>query len=187
MEIWFFAAICGAIASGVSNFFFKVAAIRNCNAELFILYSSLTSIVTMTFVILLWPQPVLGFGWTVGIVFFSGIISAVAGSMKVYALRYIDSTIYFPLFKLLAPALAIVAGVSYFQETFSPLEWTGLVAGLLVPMMLINPTENGRQNNLIAGLLIVLVTGVLSAATAVIAKYAIELNVPVNTLSLIHI
>jgi len=41
MELWFIVAVCGAIASGVSNFFFKIAAARNCNAELF--YSSITS------------------------------------------------------------------------------------------------------------------------------------------------
>jgi len=43
MELWFTVAVCGAIASGVSNFFFKIAAARNCNAELFMFYSSVTS------------------------------------------------------------------------------------------------------------------------------------------------
>jgi hypothetical protein len=42
MELWFVVAVCGAIASGVSNFFFKIAAARNCNAELFKFYSSIT-------------------------------------------------------------------------------------------------------------------------------------------------
>lgn len=40
--------------------------------------------------------------------------------------------------------------------------------------MLITRTEDSRQNNLVAGLLLVVVTGVLSAAAAVVYKYAID-------------
>ncbi len=181
MELWFIVAIFGAIASGISNFFFKIAAVKNCNAELFIFYSSITSIVTMTLVLMLWPQPVLGYGYVAAIVFVSGMISALAGSLKVYALRYIDSTIFFPLFKLIVPALAIAIGVSFFGESFSVIEWLGMLVGLLVPLILITPAENSRQQNLTMGLVLIVVTGLLSTATAVAAKYAIEANIPVNT------
>lgn len=184
MEIWFLAAVGGAVMSGVSNFFFKIAAARQCNAELFILYSSITSIATMSLVLLIWPQPVLGYGVIAVIVFISGMVSALAGSLKIYALRHIDSTIYFPLFKLIVPALAIGVGVMYFQESFTVIEWLGMLVGLLVPLMLITPAENGRQNNLMMGLVIIVVTGVLSTITAVAAKYAIELQLPVNTVLL---
>lgn len=130
--------------------------------------------------LLIWPQPVLGYGVIAVIVFISGMVSALAGSLKIYALRYIDSTIYFPLFKLIVPALAIIVGVTYFQESFTVIEWLGMLVGLLVPLMLITPAENSRQNNLMMGLIIIIITGVLSTMTAVAAKYAIELQLPVN-------
>lgn len=178
MELWFVVSVVGAVSAGISNFFFKVAAIKEYSAELFIFYSSLTSITITTTILLFWPQPVLGFGWVAGILLASGLISALAGSLKVYALRYIDSTIYFPLFKLFAPLLAIIAGVFWFQESFIWYEWLGMAVGLLVPLILITKAEDNRQNNLFLGLLLVVVTGALSAFAAIIYKYSIDSGMP---------
>ncbi len=187
MELWFWVAVGGAVVSGISNFFFKVAAKNECNAELYILYSSLTSMVITTTLLVVWPQQLFGFGWIAFVVFVAGMTSALAGSLKVYALRYIDSTLYFPLFKLIVPALAICIGVTFFEESFSAIEWTGLIVGLLVPLMLINRSENSRQENLRMGLLLILITGILSTITAVAAKYAIVAEVPVNTTLLLTV
>ena len=184
MELWFIVAVIGAVMSGVSNFFFKIAAIKNLNAELFILYSSLTSLLTLITILYIWPEQIFGFGAVLLVIFVSGLISAVAGSLKVYVLRYIDATIYFPLFKLIVPALAIVIGVTYFQETFTAWQWIGMVLGLLVPLVLITPAENSRQNNLKLGILLIAITGLLSTATAVAGKYATEMSLPVNTILL---
>jgi len=179
MELWFMVAVSGAIAAGFSNFFFKIAAIRNYNAELFIFYSALASVAVAIGLLVISPQQILGFGIITLILLVSGLISAAGGTLKVYALRYIDSTIYFPLFKLLTPALAIVAGVTFFAESFSYIEWFGLIIGLLVPLILITPAENTRQQNLVMGLLLILVTSLISAVTAIAGKYAIEAALPV--------
>lgn len=179
MELWFIISVIGMIVTGVSNFFFKIVAARGLNAELFMLYSSLTSIVIAGGLVWWSKQPMLGFGVATAVLLGSGIISAVSGSLKVYALRYIDSTIYFPLFKLVTPALAICAGVLLFGESFTVLEWVGLAVGLLVPLILITPAENTRQQNLTLGLVLVVVTGIISALTAVSGKYAIDAAVPV--------
>jgi len=187
VELWFIIAICGAIAAGVSNFFFKVAAARNYNAELFIFYGAIASLLIAVTLLLAWQEPLLGFGATAAILLGAGFISAASGSMKVYVLRYIDSTIYFPLFKLLTPAFAIIVGVTWFSESFSFIEWVGLIVGLLVPLILITPAENSRQQNLKMGLVFVLVTSILSALTAVAGKYAIDAAVPVFTTLLLTV
>jgi len=187
MELWFVVSIVGMVIAGFSNFFFKIVAARNISAELFMLYSSLTSIVIAGSLVLWSGQAVVGFGLAALILLGSGVISAASGSLKVYALRYIDSTIYFPLFKLVTPALAIVAGVVFFAESFSVIEWIGLVVGLLVPLVLITPAENSRQQNLSMGLVLVLITAVLSALTAVAGKYAIDASVPVFTTLLLTV
>lgn len=181
MELWFVVAVCGAVAAGFSNFFFKIAAIRNYSAELFIFYSALTSVAVALGLLVISPQPIFGFGVVTLILLGSGLISAASGTLKVYALRYIDSTIYFPLFKLLTPALAIVAGITLFAESFTLVEWFGLVLGLLVPLILITPAENTRQQNLLMGLLIILITSLISALTAIAGKYAIAASIPVLT------
>ena len=67
------------------------------------------------------------------------------------------------------------------------IEWIGLVVGLLVPLVLITPAENSRQQNLSMGLVLVLITAVLSALTAVAGKYAIDASVPVFTTLLLTV
>lgn len=181
MELWFLAALGGAVLAGVSNFYFKVAASRGYDAELFSLYGGLISIVGVVATLQFIPQPFYIESIYVALVFTGGLVAALTGVGKVYALRYIDTTIYYPLFKLLAPALAIVFGVALLGENFSLAEWVGMVLGLLVPLMLINQSENGRQNNLKVGLLLVLITGALSALTALFNKVAVDALLPAVT------
>ncbi|MAZ30119.1 hypothetical protein CL655_02440 [bacterium] len=171
MELWFWAAVVSAIMSGVGNFIFKIAAKRDYNSELFSMYGGLISI-GVTF-----PAAILFGGaiWSwfaVSLVFLAGFIAATAGITKVYALRHIDTTIFFPIYKLVTPLLAIVIGIFVFAEAFSYYEWIGLALGLLVPLMLISKTENGRQNNLTLGLILLLIGAVVSAISAALHKYA---------------
>ena len=55
-----------------------------------------------------------------------------------------------------------------------PLVWVRL----LVPLLLINRSENIRQNNLLLGLLFVLITGLISAAVATANNYAVDTDLP---------
>jgi drug/metabolite transporter (DMT)-like permease len=179
MELWFWAAVIAAVLAGVSNFFFKIAAKKGYSSELFMLFSGLFSILYVSTALVLFPEQLLTNKLLALFVFGFGFLAAIAGVMKIYALRYIDSTIYFPLFKLLAPAIAIAAGVTLFGEEFSTIEWVGMLIGLLVPLMLITKSENGRQNNLLLGLLFVLITGVLSAVVAIMNNYAVDSGMPI--------
>lgn len=179
MEIWFIAAVGGAVSAGLSNFYFKQAAARGYSAELFSLYGGIISIVTVGGIVLALQESLFDYGWLSGLAFLIGLLGAQNNILKVLALRFIDSTIYFPLFKLLAPALAIIAGVIFFGEVFTILEWFGMVLGLSVPLLLITRAENGRQQNLIAGLLVVLVTAIMSALAAVINKFTVDVGMPI--------
>ena len=174
MELWFIASVVAAVLAGFSNFFFKIAAKKGYSSELFMILSGVCSVVYVSIGLLLFPQQLLPDKLLAALVFGFGFLAALAGVMKIYALRYIDSTIYFPLFKLLAPAIAIAAGVTLFGESFSKIEWVGMLIGLLVPLMLITKSENGRQNNLTLGLLFVLITGILSAVVAIMNNFAVD-------------
>lgn len=174
MELWFIATGLAAVLAGISNFYFKVAANQGYNSELFILLSGVCAVPLVGVGFLIFPQPLFDIYSLNILVFVFGFIAAYAGVLKVQSLRCIDSTIYFPLLKLLAPALTIVAGVLLFAESFTLLEWSGLLLGLLIPLMLITPAENVRQNNLSLGLLYVVFTALISAAVAVVNNYAVD-------------
>ena len=179
MEIWFISAVAGAVLAGISNFFFKIAASRGYNSEIFTLYGGLVSAVSVGAVAIYFHDSLLQFNLLIAIMLFAGMIASLGGIMKVYALRHIDSTIYFPLFKLLAPSLAIAFGIGFFSESFSQTEWIGMLLGLTVPLLLITKAENGRQNNLKAGLLFIVLTALTSASAAALNKFVIDSGVTV--------
>lgn len=173
MELWFWAAVGGGVFAGVSNFYFKQAAARGYSAELFSLYSGVVSVISIFGLLLVYPVNIKN-GWIVLVAFLAGCIAGNTNIFKVLALRYIDSTIYFPIYKLIAPLLAIVFGIAFFNESFSRIEWLGMILGLLVPLMLITPSEKKRQNNLALGLVLVVVTAFSSAASAALNKFATD-------------
>jgi len=177
MEIWFISAVLGAIFAGFSNFFFKVAASRGYNAEVFSLYGGLSGTILTGSIIFFIDTSLFNFNFFTGIVLLTGMVASLANIIKVYALRHIDSTIFFPLFKLLSPALAIIFGIIWFSESFSALEWTGMIIGLIVPLLLITKVENRRQNDLKAGLILVVIISLISAVAAAMNKFAIDSDV----------
>lgn len=176
MELWFWAALGGMFLSGFSNFIFKLVARNNFNSEIFSLYGGISSVVFLVPITLIFGSFYLETNLSAVTMLLASIVAAFIGVWKVYALRYIDTTIYFPLFKLLGPFLAIVIGVFFFAETFSTTEWVGLALGLLVPLMLITRSEHLRQNNLMLGLFLTAITATLSAAVAAVHKWAIDLS-----------
>jgi uncharacterized membrane protein len=181
MEIWFIAAVGGAVFAGLSNFLFKIAASRNYNAEVYILLGGLISTIVIGVVTFFLDSSLLQFSIFSAIMLFTGIMGSLVGVMKIYALRHIDATIFFPLFKLLSPALAILFGVIWFAESFSSTEWIGILFGLTVPLLLISKSENKRQNNLKAGLILVLVTALMSAVAAALSKLVMDGGIDVIT------
>lgn len=181
MEIWFISAVMGAIFAGLSNFLFKIAASRGYSPEVFSLYGGLAATILTASVVIFTDPSLFQFSRFAAIMLFAGMIASIGGIIKVYALRHIDSTIYFPLFKLLSPALAIAIGIIWFSEHFSFVEWVGMSIGLTVPLLLITKTENGRQNNLKAGLIMVVLTAFISAIVAAMNKFAIDAEISVIT------
>lgn len=174
MQLWFWSALLGMIFAGFSNFAFKIAASKKFDAETFNMYGGITSILFAgTGLLLVIPAGVSSW-FLIILTFVSGVVANCGGVMKVHALRYIDTTIFYPLFKLLSPFLAVVAGMTLFAERFTVLEWVGIVMGLLVPLLLINKVEHRRQENLLLGLLFVVAISYTSAAAAAMNKYVID-------------
>jgi len=185
MELWFWAAIGGMILAGISNFIFKLVAKNDLDSEIFSLAGGVTSIIFLVPLVFLLDSFYIESTLAVIVMFVASIVAAFIGVWKVYALRFIDTTIYFPLFKLLSSLAAIVFSIVIFADSFSDYEWLGLILGLVVPLLLITRSENSRQNNLLYGLLLVGVTGTLSAAVAAAHKFATDLSPNAITLTLV--
>ncbi len=178
MEFWFLAAVAGMVFAGISNFGFKIAAKKNFDAETFTFYGGFVSVVFAGLGLLVFRPEITNSYLLIGLILVSGLLASQGNTLKVLALRYIDTTIFFPLFKLLSPFLAVVFGLVFFGERFTYVEWLGIALGHIVPLLLINKVENKRQNNLAAGLLMVLIVSATSSIAAALNKYAIDAGMP---------
>lgn len=174
MQLWFWAAVAGMVLAGISNFGFKIAAKNNYDAQTFTFYGGLTSVLFAGLGLAFLRPEGLQTTTLIIITILAGILASQGGALKVLALRYIDTTIFFPLFKLFSPLLAILFGMIFFAEQFTIREWTGVILSLSVPLLLISKIEHQRQQNLIAGLLAVLFIAVTSSVAAALNKYVID-------------
>jgi drug/metabolite transporter (DMT)-like permease len=97
--------------------------------------------------------------------------------LKIEALKVLDSTIFFPLYKVVGPLLVLVIGIGFFAESFSTLQWVGLGLSFCIPLLLISRSENGRQQNLKKGLLYVLFAACIGSISIALFKYGIDLSI----------
>ena len=171
METWFIAALISAFAGGLGAFSIKIAAHRGYDSKTVVFVGSLFTFAialplalyfegvdAITLEIFLFP-------------FIAGLFVAVMAILKIVTLRYIDATIFFPLFKVVAPVLAIASGLLFFGESFGSSEWIGLVFSVLVPVMLISKHENTRQSNLLLGLLLIVLVSFLTVISTILQKF----------------
>lgn len=176
LETWFILAVVSAFAAGISSFLYKIASVEKIDIVALSFYTSiLTSTIVIVCVILFsdfsgfW-HPMLFFAFITAATYLATSIT------KVKSLDYIDSAIFFPLYKVFGPALVIVGGITFFNESFTLYETIGLVASLFVPLLLITKNENGRQVNLKKGIFYVLVTAAIGGVSAMTWKYGADIS-----------
>lgn len=169
-ESWFLLALLSAVAAGFEAFMHKVVAMRDGDIRALSTVSSFISSIILAIATLIFS----GFGslWTLA----SVLACAGAGTylltlvFKVEALKSIDSAIFFPLYKVAGPSLAIIFGIVFFSESFSAKEWLGLLLGMTIPFLLITKTEERRQKNLTRGLVMLAVASLAGSVSIALFK-----------------
>ena len=178
MDLWFIYAILSAIVGGLAAFMGKIVSARNYSAESYVFHASIFALLfyaPLAYVL----EPLALTSVTVsvlGLAFLAGIAAGVKSVWKVMALRYVDTVIFFPIFKVVSPTLVLLAGLLFFDEVFSTFEWLGIVFSMLVPLLLINRVENGRQNDLLKGILFILIISVFTLLVAAVLKVGASLE-----------
>lgn len=175
-ELWFVLAVAAAVVGGFGNFGNKISAKRGYDSAVIMIFSAfLSSLIFLPFALFfedIWSLP-LSF---VAIMLGAGFITSFSAIIKIQALHYIDSAIFLPLYKVASPLVVIFFGMIFFAETFTPMEWFGLMLSLTVPLLLVSRMEHSRQNDLKLGLILVLVAGVIGAIGAAIQKYSTDVS-----------
>ncbi len=106
----------------------------------------------------------------------AGAVHGVGNFVRLEALKYIDSVIYFPINKVLGPVLVVIGAVFLFGEALSTQQYIGIGLSLMVPLLLIGAGEHTRQNNLRGGLIYVVVSTALTSINVILTKEALLLT-----------
>lgn len=176
LELWFVYAVLSAIIGGLGAFGNKIAAQRKYNSQLVLIVNALTSLAIFGLPALYF-EGISVLSWQLaGVAFLAGIVTSSSALIKIQVLHYIDSAIFLPLFKVLGPLIVILFGMIFFGESFSVLEWLGLITSLTVPVLLVSRVEHTRQNNLKLGLILIVVCAITSAIAAGLQKFATDIQ-----------
>ncbi len=125
-------------------------------------------------VMLLWSGIPSDWLWIAIIAAIAGSSHAIGSMFRINALKYIDTAVFFPIYKIVQPTVIIAAGVLWFHEVLSPAQWIGILCGMSVPLLLINSTENKRQRDLKMGLTLLAVTVCFTALGIALSKIGAE-------------
>ena len=110
--------------------------------------------------------------WSTIILFgaMGGAVHGLGNFIRIEALKYIDSVLYFPLNKILGPLLVVIGGVAIFGDSLTLLQYVGIGLSLTVPLLLVSSVEQHRQKNLSLGLRLLLISTLLTACSMLISK-----------------
>jgi len=186
MELWFLYTILSASLAGLFTFGLKIAAEKDLQANL------LTAVYFFTSALLSFGAWLIAgkssFEFTNALIIGAvlGVLSSSLYVIQIQGLKYIDTAIFYPIYKTLGPLLVIVAGVAYFGEQLTQLEYVALALSLLVPLMLLTKGEQDRQKNLWRGVVILLICAGVAAVIAVLAKFAIDRSIDIFLLLLVQ-
>lgn len=166
-------AVVSAIFAGVYSFLQKVAvergfspALINASTQLLVACMSFGA----AFLYVGTNHWLLGVGLGVA----SGVTFMIGATSRMESLRFVDTAIFFPLYKTLGPLLTMVFGLVFFHEWFTSFELFGLLFGIAVPLLLLHKSEKSRQKDLVRGMVFLVVAAFFAAISSTIAKHGAE-------------
>ncbi len=170
MEPWFIYTLLSVLFSGAYTFSQKVATERGYPSTLSNVFSAFVAALSAIFITTVFYD--FSGNLKLGIIVASipGILYMLVAFFRLNSHKYIDSAILFPLYKTFGPIFVLLIGVLVFGERFNFVEWIGIFLSILVPLMLLNKSEEVRQKNLWRGVLLVLLSAFLAAIAAAVNR-----------------
>lgn len=176
METWFFLAVVAALGGGLESFLHKVTAERKHNIVVLSAYSYAFTSLALFLVVLFLGELHNIFHPVFWIALLAGAVTMAVVYVKVEALKYMDTALYFPIYKVTGPMVTIILGMIFFREVFTIYEWIGLLLSMCVPLLLITKSENQRQKNLKRGLVMLLIGSLIAGIAMALNKYGTEIT-----------
>src|SRR3989344_1899196 len=95
----------------------------------------------------------------------AGLVHGAGSFLRIESLKHIDTVIYFPINKVIGPLIVVVIGVWWFGDSLSWWQYIGIALSITVPLLLVSSAEKHRQHNLALGLILLVISTVLTSLT----------------------
>lgn len=183
MSTWLTYAIFSALFAGLYSFLSKVSAHLNHNASLVTAWSMLIAS-CLSFLTLLYNNhfdfsslpSLLLLSFINGLIYFTVVLT------RIESLKYIHTTLYFPMYKTISPIIVTSISLFYFSESLNISDAVGITLGIIIPLLLINKSEIDRQVNMKKGVLLLAVGAVGSSLSSCIPKLVLTANLNLDFL-----
>ncbi len=174
MADWFVYALVSALFAGLHTFLLKVSVERKYDTYLLSGASSFVAFAGGALIVAFTT------GWgavPVHVYLFAilgGVLFTIMTLARMEGLKFLDSAIFFPLYKVVGPALVAIMAIVFLQEHVGPVELLGIVLSCAVPLLLITRAEHARQNNLKLGLIFLVIGATVSAIAAIVNAHVVS-------------
>ena len=174
MEPWLVFTFASILFAWLNTFLLKVVSQRNYNPNLVILirYALWSVFALIVYFYSTWGNFDLNFIYILlGLWFIKMFTSYFTTIFKIEWMRYLDSTIFLPIYKTFAIIFITIISLFFFSENLSYSAVIWIVLWLFVPILLINKKESTLQLDLKKWLLFTLWSAISVSIWATINKY----------------
>lgn len=175
--MWFLFALLSALFAGLQSFLNKVAAERKYDTYHISASSSIVSFLAAVVLFLFTSSSLENIpSLLYWLALASGIFYVGRTITQLEALQFIHAAIFFPLYKVIGPAVVTLVSIILLKDHLSFPELVGIILSCIVPLLLITRAEHHRQKNLRLGLILMVISTVLAAMTVVVNALAVQPN-----------
>ncbi len=170
METWFIYWLSSIFITGLFTFSSKISVEKNHNPNLVTFYSAVVAFITWIafFVLTKWTS--VNFALEVLLWAINWIAYLITNLTRIKSLKYIDTSIYFPIYKALWPILIIFASFFYFREKFTIYQDLWILLWIVVPLILVS--KKSKSKNIKKWIIYLLFWLVSSIFSSFAVKYA---------------
>jgi len=182
METWILWAIVSVFTGGLFHFLWKITAERNYDSNRVNFLSYIFCSFFMLWIVLYqWDFSLRGnLALLILVAFWNIAFYSTSFLTRVYAMKHIDTVIFYPLYKTFWPILVTLISVFLFNESLSSREILWILVWICVPLLLITKRENQIQKGLYIWLTMVVVTSILTSISSVMAKLVQEIPLDIT-------
>ena len=176
MELWFIYALLSALFAWFFSFSSKLSVEKNHNPNIVTFYSSIIAFGLVVVLVLFFPQEAY---WNILLWFvagfFNGCLYAITILTRIKSLKYIDTSIYFPVYKSIWPVLVVIIWIFIFSEVLSMKEIIWVILWIIVPILLIWRNRKSKKTRKWIYYLVIWL--LFSIVTVFIAKLVVNYSI----------